>query len=526
MTANFDLDELLGTKETADATTETSDTTTEHELFYLQSCGSYIEDVEQSRLMERLLALHPHASMVYTYDDIGTATLIADLYENTICYCPQYDAWYIWDGSRWAKQTESGIISDKVQTVLNLLLMYCKELCLTEGEKKMEAYTKYCRSIRKHATINGIVSMLKTMVRISATDFDADPYLLNTPLCAYDLRTMEIVEGREKRNLTQVTTCNLNAAATSPKQCDRWYQFIDEITSHNKEKAAFLQRALGYSILGINKEECMFVAFGSQTRNGKGTLFSSIQNALGSEYMGGSDPMLICEGKNGKSIDFNSPQPALRKLVNTRLVNISEIKREQQIDASALKAMTGRDVLTTRGLFEGSFDFVPQYTMWVNTNYLPSVNDDTVFKSDRIWVITFDESFSEDKRDRDLKEVFNSPQNRPTILKWLVDGCTEYFKQGLNPPECVRQATAEYRLKYDRIGNFIKDCCTTEDKDAKILRGDLYNAYRVWCNKPENRYKPLGTTSFYSEIEFRGFNVTRKSDGHFVNGLDLVRAAV
>ena len=494
----------------------------ENNLYYLQCYGKYIEDEEQSQIMRKLVDLRPYASMEYTYDDIGTATLIADLYDNSIRYCPQYDSWYIWDSSRWAKQIEAGIISDRVQTVLNLLLLYCKELSLTLEEDELKPYVKYCRSIRKNTAINNIISVLKTMVRLSATDFDADPYLLNTPVCAYNLKTMEVVKDREKRNLTQVTACNITSLS---KPCKRWYKFIEEIMSHDKEKAAFLQRALGYSILGINKEECMFIAFGSQTRNGKGTLFSSIQSALGSEYMGGSDPMLICEGKNGKSIDFNSPQPALRKLVNTRIVNISEIKREQQIDASALKAMTGRDTLTTRGLFEGSFDFVPQYSIWVNTNYLPAISDDTVFKSDRIWVITFDESFTEDKRDRDLKEIFNAPENQPTILKWLVDGCTEYFKYGLNPPECVRKATAAYRLKYDRIGNFIKDCCV-EGKGLKIIRGDLYNTYRSWCNKAENRYKPLGTTSFYGEVEFRGYPISRRNDGYYINGIDLIAKQV
>lgn len=490
----------------------------DNELYYLKSYQMYLEDEEQSRIFTKLIQLKPHTSMIYTYDDIGTATLIADLYDDSIRYCPQYDAWYIWDGSRWARQNEMGIISDKVQTVLNLLLIYCKEVSFLEGADNLKPYVKYCHSIRKNTSINNMIAVLKTMVRISATDFDNDPYLLNTPACAYNLKTMKVIEDRESRNLTQVTTCNLTSLT---KPCDRWYTFIDEITSHDKEKAAFLQRALGYSILGINKEECMFIAFGSKTRNGKGTLFSSIQNALGAEYMGGSDPMLICEGANGKSIDFNSPQPALRKLVNTRLVSVSEIKREQQIDASSLKAMTGRDTLTTRGLYEGSFDFVPQFSIWVNTNYLPAINDDTVFKSDRVWVITFDESFTEDKRNRDLKEIFNRPENRSTILKWLVDGCTEYLKHGLNPPKCVRQATDEYRLKYDRIGNFIKDCCDTSDEKAQVLRGDLYNAYRAWCCRADNRYKPLGSTTFYAEVEFRGYSITRKSDGHYVNGLVL-----
>ena len=184
--------------------------------------------------------------------------------------------------------------------------------------------------------------------------------------------------------------------------------------------------------------------------------------------------------------------------------------------------MTGRDTLTVRGLFEGSFDFVPQYSIWVNTNYLPAISDDTVFKSDRVWVITFDETFGEDTRDKDLKETFRTFEARCTILKWLMDGCAEYFRIGLKPPTCVRKATADYRLKYDRIGNFIKECCETGDvKRTKVLRGDLYNAYRSWCCKAENRYKPLGSTSFYSEVEFKGYPISRRSDGYYFNGIDV-----
>lgn len=484
--------------------------------FYLESCDKYIEDVEQSRIMERLMLLHPHASLTYTYDDIGTASLISDLYSNNIRYCPQDGDWYIWDGSRWERQKEIGMISDNIQTVFNLLLFYCKEIAHTNGEDSVKEYKKYCQSIRKNTAIKNIMEILKTMVRLSAENFDSDPYLLNTPVCAYNLRNMEIVENREERNITQVTSCNMDSVATP---CNRWYQFIDEVMSHNKEKAAFLQRALGYSLLGVNREECMFIAYGSNTRNGKGTLFSSIQNVLGKEYSGGSDPALICETKNGKSVDFNSPQPALRKLIGTRLVNMSEADRSAILDAAAVKAMTGRDVLTTRGLYEGSFDFVPQYTMWLNTNYLPAITDDTVFRSNRIWVITFDEYFGDKATiDTNLKELFKEPTNQPTILKWLIDGCQDYFRQGLNPPKCVKTATEEYHSKCDRIGNFIKECCTI-DPDSKVLRGKVASAYRSWCCKSENSFKPLGSTTFYNEMEIRGYPSYKTEGEYYISGL-------
>ena len=490
--------------------------------YYLKHYKDTIKDEEQSQLMYKLMELKPHASKDYTYDEIGAAALIADLYPD-IRYCSEFGSWYIWDGSRWKKQPSKEQISDKVQTLFNLLLLYCKEIAAEGKADEIQPYEKYCKSLRKKTVIYNVIELLKAHDPLSASVFDSNPYMLNTPGAAYDLRTMKTITDRKSMNPTQCTTCDMPSTG---RVFVRWEQFIDEIMSHDKEKAAFLQRALGYSLLGVNKEECMFVAYGARSRNGKSTLIGALQGVIGKEYMGGSDPMLICEGKNGKSTDFNAPQPALRKLVNTRIVTVSEIERNQIINAAMLKSLTGRDTLTTRGLHESSFDFVPQFTIWVNTNHLPAVSDDTVFKSDRVWVITFDETFDETVRDRNLKEIFNKPENKPTILKWLVDGCAEYFRQGLNPPECVRTATAEYRQKHDRIGNFIKERCKVDhDRKTLTLRSELYDAYHYWCTKSENRYKPLGSTTFYSEIQFRGFPIHQhKVEGksqYYVEGLAL-----
>ena len=201
------------------------------------------------------------------------------------------------------------------------------------------------------------------------------------------------------------------------------------------------------------------------------------------------------------------------------LVTMSESPKDVRLDAAAMKAMTGRDSLVTRGLYEASFTFTPQFTLWLQTNHLPAVTDDTVFMSDRIWVIEFNEQFDENKRDKGLKELFSDPDNKPTILKWLFDGCMDYMKNGLNPPECVREATRNYRKMHDRIGNFISEMCVVGGEE-KVLRGELFSAYSRWCMKSDNRYKPVGSTTFYNEIAMRGYPVRKTSDW-YVCGLSI-----
>jgi putative DNA primase/helicase len=490
--------------------------------FYQTSTGQVIEDERMSELMYQLMRLRPHTSFVYSWDDIGMATLMNDLYQKDIRYCPQNDCWYIWNKC-WQKQGENGAISDMLQTLLNLLILYCMEVSHEVADNKeavelIDKYRKYISSIRKYTPMRNIMEVLKTMVRMSLKDMDSNPYLLNTTTLAYDLRTGDTVYDITPYNVTKKTTCSLPNAFT--QRCDRWYQFIDEITGGNKEKARFLQRALGYSLLGVNREECMFIAYGAKTRNGKGTLFSTISTVLGEDYADTAPPDLICESKAGRKTDFNAPQPALAKLVGTRLVRMSESARDVRLDAASMKTMTGRDTLVTRGLFQNSFSFVPQFTLWLETNHLPAATDDTVFTSNRIYVIEFNEQFTEGKQDKNLKELFALPENKPTILQWLFDGCADYIRNGLAAPECIVEATKSYRKLHDRVGNFLEDCCEIGD-DKKILRGSLYSAYSQWCVKPDNRYKPMGSTTFYNEIAMRGYPIKHRNDGTYVIGLDI-----
>ena len=70
---------------------------------YEMANGQIIEDEGMSEIMETLMSVHPHQSNVYTWDDIGMATLMSDVYKDSIRFCPQNGFWYIWDGC-WRKQ--------------------------------------------------------------------------------------------------------------------------------------------------------------------------------------------------------------------------------------------------------------------------------------------------------------------------------------------------------------------------------------------------------------------------------------
>ena len=57
---------------------------------------------------------------------------------------------------------------------------------------------------------------------------------------------------------------------------------------------------------------------------------------------------------------------------NIRFVNISEPEKKITFNAALVKRMTGNDTLNARFLHENSFDFKPNFKIFINTNYKPS----------------------------------------------------------------------------------------------------------------------------------------------------------
>ena len=72
-----------------------------------------------------------------------------------------------------------------------------------------------------------------------------------------------------------------------------------------------------------------------------------------------------------------------------RFVNISEPEKKITLDAALTKRLTGNDTITARYLHENSFEFRPNFKVFINTNHLPNITDLTLFESGRIKIIPF-----------------------------------------------------------------------------------------------------------------------------------------
>ena len=169
--------------------------------------------------------------------------------------------------------------------------------------------------------------------------------------------------------------------------------------------------------------------------------------------------------------------------------------------------MTGNDSINARFLHCNSFDFRPQFKLYINTNYLPSVDDMSLFSSNRVRVIPFDRHFEPQEQDPNLKHLFAEEEAKSAILNWLIAGWQLLQKEGLDSPAAVVEATKEYSRDSNKIALFAEEKLI-EDRTGEALTAAVYERYKEWCDV--NGCMPENSTNFKKSLQAIGTVVRRR----------------
>lgn len=462
------------------------------ELFQLEN-GRYITSKEISDKMRIIKDAHPESvyqedSTGYSWDEAGMADLFAECYSQDTRYCPETKSWYTYHAGRWQKDVGALLVSEKIKEFVRLMSLYCGEI---KDDEKRKQYLAFVNRMGDRRFRDRIMKDAAGVLMIPAKDFDSDPCLINCLNGTFDL-----AEGVFREHDWQdFLTMQANFEYTRKKvSCKRWTQFIDEITEGNKDKADYLQRALGYSILGTGKEECMFILHGKTTRNGKSTLLNTIQHLLG-DYATVAPVELIC--RSDRTRNAEGATSTLAGLKGRRFVTMAESDTSGKLDEAVIKQYTGGEEITARRLYENAITFLPQFTMWLSCNDLPAVRDKSLFASDRIRVIEFNRHFTDEEQDKGLKAYFESPEAMTGIFAWLVKGHERYKTFGLVMPKSMRQVIKQYEKDNDIVLQFLEDRCETVPEE-RIRGKTLYDAYKSWCRA--NGYYVCSLKKFLAEV--------------------------
>ena len=425
----------------------------------------------------------------YGWNDIGTSNFFADAYKNICRYCPEAKNWYIYDGRIWRIDMGGSVVS-QLGKAFTFYMLDCKKYL---HDEQQENWIQYVANRIKKKNRDIMISDALSVYPIYKKEFDSDNDLFNCQNGTLNLKTLEFKNHDPNDILTKISNVHYEPSAKSPL----FDTFINEVMQGDAEKVEYLQKALGYALTADTHYETCFILYGATTRNGKSTLMSTIMHVLG-EHGGYSLDMKPETLALKKNADSRQASGDLARLDGCRFLNASEPPKRMIFDVALLKNMLGRDPITARNIYEREFTFRPKFKLFINTNFLPLITDETLFKSGRINVVTFERHFTPQEQDKTLKDKLISPENISGIFNWCLEGLRKFRHNGLEPPQSVNDATAEYQHNSDKVGNFISECLE-KSFDDNSKASDAYNIYKKWCDL--NGYGCENKANFFDELK-------------------------
>lgn len=444
-------------------------------------------------LVKKLVELD--AANKFPLTDIGSAMLFSAVFENKHRYCVTAKDWFYYDGQRWILDREGLRARKSAKELSKALSVYAVNCLPDEDEKRKEQYLKYALTWTYSRTRNAIIQDSRDLNFISNEELDADDYVLNLQNCVLVFHEDKVEKHEHSADL--LLSKIANAEYHPGARCERWELFLDEVMQGDKDKIHYLQKLFGTCLTGDVRLEKMWFLFGSTTRNGKSTMIERIADVLG-DYSKTIRPETLAIKNNP---DSRTASPDVAKLAGTRLCVCSEIPKRMPLDVGLLKTLTGRDTIVARFLHQDEFQFVPKFKMICNTNFLPVVSDNTIFKSDRVQVVSFDRHFEESEQDKTLKDKLSTKEALSGILNWMIEGWIAFCREGLEVPEAIKKSTTDYEASSDKLQNFINECLA-EAEGKNISVKETYARYEKWCS--ENGYHVENKQNFISDCKAKG----------------------
>jgi putative DNA primase/helicase len=209
----------------------------------------------------------------------------------------------------------------------------------------------------------------------------------------------------------------------------------------------------------------------------------------------------------------------LAALRGMRLVTAIETGEGRRLNEPLIKQLTGGDRIAARFMHGDFFTFTPTHKLWLATNHKPTIRGTDVGIWRRIKLIPFAVQIPDEEKDEGLKARLRTPQARPGILNWALEGVLLWQREGLKPPQVVVEATQAYREEMDVLAAWLADCCVVT-KLAEAKAADLYKSYSDWRDSQGER--PESQRSFGLRLTERGLDQIRRRNGIFWLGIGLL----
>ncbi len=284
------------------------------------------------------------------------------------------------------------------------------------------------------------------------------------------------------------------APAAAPTACPVWLRFLDEATNGNAELQRFLQQMAGLSLTGCIREHALFFICGPGG-NGKSVFLNTLVNILADYAKTAAMDSFTATKSERHPTD-------LAMLKGARLVTASETEEGRAWAEGRIKQLTGGDRIAARFMRQDFFEYIPQFKLVFVGNHKPDLRNVDDATCRRFNIVPF--VYKPETPDMRLEEKLRDEY--PAILRWMIDGCLDWQKNGLIRPETVRDATRTYFDEQDTFGRWIEECC----EQAAGESAPSSRLYESWKQFAEANGENAGSSkSFAGRMTRHGFEPAR-----------------
>lgn len=451
----------------------------------------------------------PEEKKDYDLTDTGNAHRLYDKFGSVLHYSYNRKKWIYWDGKCW-RIDDTGEVKKLADLVCEGIK---KQAYLEQDEDSAKELLKWAKHTESSKAKEAMIKESQHLEDIPANPdaFDVYPEYLNCANGIVNLRNGELIP--HDPNFVMSKICYAEYGEGEPKL---WLKFLDDVTNHDKELQEYLQRCVGYSLSGYTSEQCVFFLYG-MGNNGKSTFLDTLADVFGT-YSSNVQPETIMMKRYGG----DGPNSDIARLKSTRFVISEEPTEGVRLNEGLLKQLTGSSRITCRFLYGDEFEYTPEFKIWLATNHKPVVRGTDFGIWRRLKLIPFEVTIPKEKVDKNLK--YKLRQEFPQILRWAVEGCIKWQKDGIKEPQCVKDATADYKQEMDVLAGFLDECIIIDYSCRdRIMARDLFQLYSRWA-KQNNEYE-MSAKKFGMEMTKKLPDKGKSAQGIYYTDVKLTEAA-
>jgi len=451
-----------------------------------------------------------------TYDmtDTGNAHRLYDRFGSVLKYSYNRKKWYFWTGKKWTID-DSGEVKKLADEICEDLK---KEAWLIPDEDLQDTALKFAKKTAGSFAKEAMIKECQHLYDIPASPDDFDSYLdfLNVQNGVINLRNGELMPHDSRLMMSKICNTEYDIKRRPPKM---WLKFLNDVTNGDKKLQDYIQKSIGYSISGSNREQCAYFLYG-MGNNGKSTFLDTISDMLG-DYASNTQPDTLMLQKIGAL--GGGANSEIARLKSARFVTCEEPTEGVRLNEGLLKQLTGGSKVTCRFLYGDEFEYTPEFKIWVATNHKPTIQGTDIGIWRRIKLIPFEVNIPKEKVDKNLK--YKLRQEFPQILAWAVEGCMKWQAEGLEEPEQVVEAIKDYKQEMDLIAAFVEQCVVIDyESTERIMASDLFAVYRVWAK--QNNEVEMTSKRFGMEVIKKLPERGRNSKGIFYSKIKFTEYAL